>query len=237
MSDHIYTRLADHYIRSSEAGAPNALYDRPAIMRLLGDLSGRRVLELGCAAGYLTQELLASGAEVVALDKSDQMVAFARKQVGGRARVETADLNEPLDTVTDQSMDLVVASLVLHYLPDWNPVLSEVHRSLRPGGALVMSIHHPITGWLRSDQTDYHRVELIDEAWNVDGVSVTARMWRRPVSAVFAPLLKQGFVIDAVEEPTPRLDERAVPDQRTRDALNRSPVFLYIRASRLAPRP
>ena len=180
MGDHIYDELADRYARSSASGAPNALYDRPTILRLLGPVRDRKVLELGCAAGHLTRELVAAGAHVVALDKSERMVAHARAGVNGHARVEVADLREPLHMVESQSMDLATASLVLHYLPDWQVVFREVHRVLKPGGALVMSVHHPITGWLRSDRTDYHRVEEIEEHWDVDGVATTARMWRRP---------------------------------------------------------
>lgn len=232
MGDHIYDELADRYAASSASGPPNALYDRPTILRLLGPVRGRRVLELGCGAGHLTRELVRAGAEVVALDRSERMVEHARRLVGDGARVEVADLRHGLPTVDSGSTDLVSASLVLHYLPDWQGVLREVHRVLRPGGALVLSVHHPITGWLRSDRSDYHRVELIEERWDLDGVATTARMWRRPVSAVFTPLLDQGLVIDAVHEPEPRFDERAVPDPRMREALNSSPVFLYVRATR-----
>lgn len=232
MSDHIYDELADSYARSSASGPPNALYDRPTILGLLGPLRDRHVLELGCAAGHLTRDLVAAGAQVTALDKSEPMVAHARALVDGSARVEVADLNQPLRMVESRSMDLATASLVLHYLPDWRGVLSEIHRVLRPGGALVLSVHHPITGWLRSDRADYHRVELIEEDWDVDGVRTTAQMWRRPVSAVFTPLLEQGLVIDAVHEPEPGFDENDVPDERMRQALNASPVFLYVRARR-----
>lgn len=232
MGDHIYNELADSYARSSASGAPNALYDRPTILRMLGPLGGRRVLELGCAAGHLTQELVWAGADVVALDKSARMVEHARRLVESRARVEVADLGQPLPVIGSGTMDLVAASLVLHYLPDWRRVLSEIHRVLKPGGALVMSVHHPITGWFRSDRDDYHRVELINEAWNVDGVETTAQMWRRPISAIFSPLLSQGLVINEVHEPQPGFDERAVPEERMRQALNTSPVFLYIRATR-----
>ncbi len=232
MSDHIYNDLADRYIRSSAEGPPNALYDRPAIKHLLGPVDGRRVLELGCAAGYLTRDLLNEGASVVALDKSTKMVAHTRQLTLGHAQVEVADLNKPLVNIEDSSMDLAVASLVLHYLPDWTVVMSEVFRALKPGGALVLSVHHPITGWLRSDRADYHRTELFDEVWNVDGVETTVQMWRRPISAIFTPLLAQGFIIDAVYEPSPTFAEDTVPDERMRAALNTSPVFLFIRALR-----
>lgn len=234
MNDRIYTELADEYDRSSATGAPNALYDRPTILQLLGRLAGRKVLELGCAGGHLTQRLADGGAAVLAVDKSEEMVRAARQRLAGRATVEAADLEEVLRMVTDTSVDLVVASLVLHYLADWGPLLTEAHRCLRPGGALVLSIHHPITGWRLSEQDNYHRTELIEEEWHVGGVPVAAQMWRRPISAVFTPLLEAKFAIDAVVEPQPDLNEAAVPDDRMRTALNTKPVFLYVRALRVA---
>lgn len=234
VNDRIYSELAEAYDRSSATGPPNALYDRPTILRLLGPLAGRDVLELGCAGGHLTQRLVDGGAAVLAVDKSEEMVRVARQRLAGRATVEAADLEEPLCMVDDTSVDLVVASLVLHYLADWGPLLAEAHRCLRPGGTIVVSIHHPINGWLLSEQDNYHRTELIEEAWQVGGVSVAARMWRRPISAVFTPLLEAGFIIDAVVEPEPDLDESAVPDDRMRTALNTRPVFLYVRARRVA---
>jgi predicted TPR repeat methyltransferase len=115
-------------------------YDRPAILRLAGEVAGRRVLELGCAAGVLTGQLADRGADVLALDREPQMVALARR------RLQAADLQRPLDMVADASIGLVVASLVLHYLRDWRPLLAELHRCLAPPGALVFSVHHPITG-------------------------------------------------------------------------------------------
>ncbi len=132
--------------------------------------------------------------------------------------------------VDDASMDLVAASLVLHYLPSWRGVMGEVRRVLKPGGRLVMSVHHPITGWLRSDGVDYHRTELIEEVWDVDGVQATAQMWRRPISDVFMPLIDEGFRVDRVEEPELGLTADDVPDDHLRNALNLSQVFLYVRA-------
>ena len=54
--DAIYRQHADLYARLCEHSLPNAAYDRPAILRLAGDVAGRRVLELGCAGGVLTQQ-------------------------------------------------------------------------------------------------------------------------------------------------------------------------------------
>ena len=232
MSDAIYRDHADVYATFAETSLVNAIYDRPAILKLAGDLDGRRVLELGCAAGGLTARLVERGANVLALDREKELVERARRRLGERARFEVADLEEPLDMVQTASMNVVVASLVLHYLRDWKTLLAELHRILLPGGLLVFSIHHPITGWALSGQADYHRTELIHEDWDWDGLRVTAGMYRRPLSDVFGALRGAGFTIDVVDEPLP--EPVSDGDQRIMNVLATKPVFLFVRATRTA---
>lgn len=226
----IYSEHADTYAAFCEHSAPNTHYDRPAILRLAGDLTGVRVLELGCAAGVLTEQLVSRGADVLALDREPRLVDIARRRLGGRARVEVADLEKPLRMVATASADLVIASLVLHYLEDWAPLLAELHRCLPPEGTLVFSVHHPITGWVLSDRTDYHRVELVTETWDWDGQPVTAHLYRRPLSAIFRDLRQAGFTVDVVEEPQPDTGPRLTPEMAR--TLGTQPVFLFVRALR-----
>jgi SAM-dependent methyltransferase len=227
-----YQQHGDTWARRSEHGLTNAAYDRPAILRLAGDVTGRRTLELGCAAGVLTRQLVDRGASVLALDREPRMVALARQRLDGHARVEVADLEQPLDMVPDACIDLVVASLVLHYIEDWRPLLGELHRCLVPGGALVFSIHHPITGWQLSGKADYHRTELVSEQWDWGGQLVTVQMYRRPVSAIFSQLRGAGFTVDVVDEPQPETaGEPTNPE--IMHILQTRPVFLFIRALRV----
>jgi SAM-dependent methyltransferase len=230
VAEEIYAEHADRYAEHSRHSGPNAHYDRPAILRLAGDLAGKRVLELGCAAGTLTAQLADRGADVLALDREPRLAELARRRLGDRARVEVADLEQPLDLVADGGVDVVVASLVLHYIEDWAPLLAELHRCLAPGGALVFSVHHPITGWLLSDRTDYHRTELVHEDWDWDGRTVTAAMYRRPLSAIFGQLHAAGFTVDTVDEPRPRASADIAPELF--EILDTQPVFLFVRALR-----
>jgi len=229
----VYRQLADTYARFSTDNPVQTHYDRPAILRLIGDIRGRRVLELGCAAGLLTEQLAEAGADVRAVDREPRMVAHATNRLAGRADVVVANLEEPFEDLATGSIDVVVASLVLHYLEDWGPLLAELHRLLVPGGALVFSVHHPITGWNLSERTDYHRTEPVSEEWSWDGQRLTATMFRRPVSAIFSPLRDAGFAVDVVDEPLPA-DLPTNTDARMRVALTTTPVFLFVRAVREA---
>jgi Methyltransferase domain len=66
------------------------------------------------------------------------MAALARQRLAGRARVEVADLEQPLGMVPNACIGLVVASLVLHYVKDWRPLLAELHRGSCPVGPRVL---------------------------------------------------------------------------------------------------
>src|SRR5690348_3951070 len=109
-----YDQMATVYEADASDNAYNAHYDRPAVLELLGDVANKRVLDAGCGPGLYAEELLARGAEVVAVDASEPMVELARRRVRGEATVMRADLNEPLPFADDE-FDVIVCPLVIHY--------------------------------------------------------------------------------------------------------------------------
>ena len=62
-----YDAFAENYSTENESSLMNAYYERPATIDLLGDVSGQRVLDVGCGAGPLSAALTAKGATVVEL--------------------------------------------------------------------------------------------------------------------------------------------------------------------------
>jgi 2-polyprenyl-3-methyl-5-hydroxy-6-metoxy-1,4-benzoquinol methylase len=65
-----YDAMAAAYAADGAENVFNASYERPATIGLLGDVRGKRILEVGCGAGILTEYLVESGADVVELDVS-----------------------------------------------------------------------------------------------------------------------------------------------------------------------
>jgi ubiquinone/menaquinone biosynthesis C-methylase UbiE len=107
--------MAAHYAAENAISPYNAFYERSETMALLGNLAGLRALEVGCGPGILTNWLVEQGALVTAMDVSPAMLGLARQSVGDRADLVLADLAAPLPFET-ASFDIVVASLVLHYV-------------------------------------------------------------------------------------------------------------------------
>ena len=219
--------MSGAYRVNNEERAFNAYYERPATIALLGDVAGLRVLEAGCGPGVLTEWLADHGATVTAMDVSPEMVRLARDRVGDRALVRNADLAEPLD-IADASIDLVVASLVLHYLADWAGPLAEFHRVLAPRGAVVFSTHHPAMDWQLHSPEDYFAVKQVTEAWTRDGQSFDVTFWRRPLTAMTEAISGAGFVIDQLVEPPPAAELRQ-RDPTSHGKIRMSPRFLFFR--------
>jgi SAM-dependent methyltransferase len=221
--------LFDHFAKEYELhasdGAYNALYDRPAVLELLGDVRGQRVLDAGCGPGLYAEELVARGAEVVGFDQSPEMVRLARRRVGDRLHVRVHDLESPLDWLDDRSFDAALAALVIHHVDDRTGALRELHRVLRPGGRLVVSTHHPTSDWLRLGGS-YFAVEPIEEDWHEGRWHV--RYWRAPLQRTWEEFTDAGFLIDRLIEPLPQPEMAdRFPEDHAR--LRREPAFIAFR--------
>lgn len=224
-----YDRMADGYAADNEENVYNSLYERPATIDLLGDVSGLRILDVGCGAGPLTGWLVDHGAAAVTgMDASARMLDLARRRVGDRARLVLAGLEEPLAFQPDGSVDLVVASLVLHYVRDWEPVFHEFRRVLVPGGKVVFSTHHPAMDWRLHSPDDYFAIKQVSEVWTRDGLPFEVTFWRRPLTAMTAAVTSAGFVIERLVEPapSPAVEQR---DPRVGRRLVTTPHFLFFR--------
>ena len=200
-----YDDFAAAYAAENEGGLFNAYYARPEILRLAGDVSGRRVLDAGCGSGPISQALRDRGALVTAFDVSAAMVDLARERLGGDADLHVADLAVPLP-FPDDEFDDVVASLVLHYLEDWSGPLAELRRVLRPGGRVLLCVNHPAAYAIVYPDADYFAVTRYSEDYVLDGQTVWLTFWHRPLHAMVDSFSAAGFRITTISEPPPAPD-------------------------------
>jgi SAM-dependent methyltransferase len=133
--DRLSERYAEHNRTERGAGFVFAGPEREALFKRYVGGPGRRVLDLGCRDGALTRTYV-EGNDVVGVDADREALAAA-----ARLGIEThwADLDQPLD-FPDASFDVVVAGELLEHLRDPAPLVAEIRRVLRPGGAFVASV-------------------------------------------------------------------------------------------------
>lgn len=99
---------------------------------------GRRALELGCGTGLFLGQVADSGADLVGVDLSADLLAQARGRVGGRPNVRLARVDAHRLPFPDGSFDAVYGSSILHHL-ELEAALREALRVLRPGGRVVFT--------------------------------------------------------------------------------------------------
>jgi ubiquinone/menaquinone biosynthesis C-methylase UbiE len=222
-----YDAMAADYAPDNAVSPYNAFYERPATMALLGNVAGLRALEVGCGSGVLTTWLVDQGAVVTAMDVSPVMLGLARQSVGDRADLVLADLAAPLPFET-AAFDIVVASLVLHYVLDWTCALGELRRVLGPGGAVVFSTHHPTMDWALCSPDDYFAIKQVTDTWTIGGRDFEVTFWRRPLTAMCEAIADAGFVIERLVEPAPSL-KVAERDAEAYQEIKTKPRFLFFR--------
>jgi SAM-dependent methyltransferase len=228
-----YDAMGAAYVQKSETSFYNVYYERPNVKALLSNLHDKRVLELGCAGGSLTEWLVAQNAHVTAIDISQVMTHYTQQRIGSQAHIITADISKPLDFLDPASMDIIVASLVLHYIHDWLPVFHEFDRILADKGEIVISTHHPHADWYWHDRPNYFTTELYEETWTISGKTYPISYYHRPLADMFAVFHDSGFYIDALREPSP-LSEAQSKNPAAFHRLTTRPHFLFIRLKKLA---
>lgn len=199
LPDH-YDAFADAYARANENGLFNRWYARPAVLDLLGEVAGRRILDAGCGSGPLLADLAERGASVAGFDSSQAMIRLARKRLGDEADLRLADLTKTLP-YDDEELDDALAVLVLHYLEDWTGPLAELRRVVKAAGRLVVVVNHPVIPPVMYPEMDYFATVANAEEYDFDGVAATLTIWYRSISAMSESFTAAGFRISAISEP------------------------------------
>jgi SAM-dependent methyltransferase len=216
-------------------GAP----EWPAVRAQLPDLTGKRVLDLGCGFGWFARWARAQGAaHVLGLDLSENMISRARRDThdaGVEYRITDLERGE----FPRSSFDLAYSSLAFHYIEDFERLVRNVHGALRPGGRLVFTIEHPIymaprnPGWgvdqdgRKTWPVDGDALEGPREtSWFTDGVV----KYHRRLGTTLNVLIGAGFEIRHVEEFAPTPDQIAAMRDLAEE-LER-PMMLIVAAER-----
>lgn len=227
-------------IRNNPANANN-LFEIPALLSLLPDMTGKRVLDLGCGYGEHCRMFLEKGASsVVGIDISQKMLAVA-KQENNDGRITYINMAmEDIGTL-QMEFDVVVSSLAFHYVEDFTGVIGQIYRLLSKNGVLVFSQENPLctchsggNRWTKDENGNKLYLNLADygvesereSVWFVDNVKKYHRMF----STIVNTLTEAGFTIRKMIEPLPTEEILAKhPEQKD---LFHKPDFLLVRADK-----
>jgi SAM-dependent methyltransferase len=237
MAQNIYDQPAffDAYSQlPRQVDGPDAAPEWPALRALLGDLNGRRVLDLGCGFGWFCRWARAQGAAAaLGIDLSERMLERARATTADAAiEYRRADMDR-LD-LPAASFDLGYSSLALHYIERLDVLLATLHRALRPGGSLVFSVEHPIytapsnPNWTASGTWPLDHY-LEEGPRSTDWLAKGVIKQHRTVASYLNMLIQAGFALKHVEEWGPTEEQIAAHPQWANE--RQRPPFLLVAAS------
>lgn len=147
-------------------------FEKDKILSMLGDLKGKRVLDVGAGTGRLAVRMVKSGADVTALDISEKMLKKLFNVPSSMFHVVVGDA-ENLE-FAGESFDVVIAAFLIVHLKDPRRFFDEAYRVLKSGGLfLVTNINQRKAPSVKTKdglieiESYYHRpesvVELLEE--------------------------------------------------------------------------
>jgi SAM-dependent methyltransferase len=182
---------------------------REAEGQLLGQVTGKDVLEVGCGAAQAGRWLVTQGAHVTGFDISHGQLAKGR-ELDGRTGVAVTTVQADAQAIPfrEEAFDLVVSAFgAIPFVSDSAGTMREIARVLRPGGRLVFSATHPVR-WVFPDdpgpagltvrQSYFDRTPYVEE--NADGQAVYVEHHRTLGDRV-RELRQAGLVLDDLVEP------------------------------------
>lgn len=230
-------------IRSNPYSA-NEVVEIPTLFGMLPEVKDRRVLDLGCGAGASCKRVAEMGAkDVVGIDLSDRMLAIAERECNhDRILFRKADLNQ-LNKISPElgRFDIVMSSLAMHYVADYQRLISCVWDLLSPGGIFVFSQEHPIftapqqtANWIMEGNNDITAFILKNYPdsgprrvfWIIDGFE----KYHRTFSEIINGLIQTGFIIKEIAEPIP--SDGYIDADISLSRCKHVPDYLFIKAQK-----
>jgi Predicted methyltransferase (contains TPR repeat) len=223
--------------RETRIDSPNETLEKPVFDELLNDLTGLRILDLGCGNAAFGLEALQQGCQsYLGIDGSHKMIEAAKKKLARTAGRVVCESMETWDYPPHQ-FDLITSRLALHYIQEIEPVFAKVYQALVEGGRFIFSIEHPvITSCDRAWQTVGPRQDWIVDDYFETGPRVTAWMggevikYHRTIEDYFTALHAAGFVIDALRESRPQ--RARFQNEATYERRKRIPLMVFFSAYR-----
>lgn len=227
----------------------------PGVLRLLGDVKNKRVLDVACGQGVLCRQMQSRGATVVGVDAARPLIDAARRRESERpadlppARFELRDARELGEFETSEPFDFATCVLAIQNIHPIQPVFGGVAKHLRPGGKFVVALMHPAFRgskeshweWTHDGKTQFRRVDryltprkspIVANPGKMRREGDTTYTWtfHKPIEAYVSAAAKAGLLVDALEEwPSHKQSQPGPKAAAENTARKEIPMFMALR--------
>ncbi|UCG44760.1 MAG: methyltransferase domain-containing protein [Candidatus Bathyarchaeota archaeon] len=187
--------------------------NNPATFKLIGEIRGKRVLDLACGEGFNTRILARKGGEVTGVDFSEKLITYAKQEEAQEKlgiHYEAMDATN-LNGLAGNQFDLVTCFMALQDIEDYEKAVAEVARVLKNCGHFIFSIPHPCfekipIGEKRAPAAEnYFKTLEYHIDWNMKRLTkqFTTTSIHRTLTAYFHSLYLNKLLVRRLVEPRP----------------------------------
>jgi len=184
-------------------------------LKLLGNICGLRVVDLGCGAGQNAISLAKSKAVVTAVDFSSRQLIEAEK-LALKEEVSIKFINSDvadMPVLKDEIFDIAISACTMAFVPDLEAAFSEAYRIIKTGGNFIVSVMHPLQYILDGEEDAMYfnsaypfKPRLLKWRWDFEDRSIRFQHYLRSISEYHNCLTKAGFMVKKMLEPKPTLN-------------------------------
>lgn len=210
------------------------------LKEVLPNFTGKKVLDLGCGYGWHCRYAAENGAaEVIGVDISNKMIEKAKTMTKSNIITYRCQALEDIDFARD-SFDIILSSLVLHYVEDYRGLVKQCYTLLQKGGTFIFNVEHPVF------TAEGHENYLYDQEGKIicypvnnyfyegqrqtDFLGEKVIKYHRTLTTYLDELLQNGFLLERILEPQPSAEMmKKIPAMV--DEMRR-PMMLIVKASK-----
>jgi len=197
---------------------------RPAIEKILQLQPGQRILDIGCGNGLTCRRLASLGAKITGIDFASEMINNARKRTTANQELIEYQVLDATDEAAllklgENSFDAAVSAMALMDMAEIEPLFRALIKLIRPGGCFIFAVMHPCFNSMHSSMgaelienerefyTEYFvKVKSYLKPTQTRGLALENQpqphtYFHRPLHLLLNTAFKNGFVLDALEEP------------------------------------
>lgn len=183
-------------------------------LKLLGNLRGKKVIEIGCGGAQCGIAMAKKGAKVTGIDQSEEQLKFA-KQLAEKNKVKINLIQgsfQNLSKLKSNNYDLAFSAFAFQYSPDIKKVFKQVHRILKKKGLFVFSLDHPFfdiinTKTLKIEKSYFETGKYTEKM--SEGPDLI--LYSHKISDLFNALVESGFEVEKIVEPDSRIKYKDDP--------------------------
>jgi len=177
-------------------------------LKLLGNVGGKKILEIGCGGGQCSIAFAKQGAMCTGVDISKEQLEYA-EELAKKNRVSVKFVQGDIQTLKQfksSDYDIVFSAFALHYIPDLGKCFKEIYRVLGKKGIVILGLSHPfydvISPKTMKISRSYNKAGKITstETWP-DGSKHKFVEFLHKISEITDGLIDSGFVLEKVMEP------------------------------------